>query len=181
MKSIRLLIISSLMVVTIGCSTVSYQYDYDPDTNYSGLKTFRWMPGMSVYVQENIHTLNVKRLQEAVNTQLEAKGCKMTTDNPDFLISMHVSKEEKIEVRTLNYGYGGRSMLYGGYFAPSPQFDVYQYEEGTFILDIVDAQSRELIWRGIAQGEVLDYSNPVKRNEKIDELIQEVLSNFSTS
>ena len=48
----------------------------------------------------------------------------------------------------------------------------------TFILDFVDVQSRELIWRGIAQGEVRNYSSPVKRNERIDEIVQNVLSNF---
>ena len=175
MKSIRLLIISSLMVVAFGCSTVSYQYDYDPETNYTDLKTFNWM---SVSVQENIHTLNVKRIQKAVNAQLETKGCKMTTDSPDFLISMHVAKEEKMDVRAWNYSYGGRAMLHGGSYAATTQYDVYQYEEGTFILDFVDAKSMELIWRGIAQGEVQNYSNPVKRNERIDNVVQKVLSNF---
>ena len=175
MKSIRLLIISSLMVVAFGCSTVTYQYDYDPEVNYTGLKTFRWMP---VSVQEDIHTLNVKRLQKAVNTQLEAKGCKMTTDNPDFLISMHVTKKEKTDIEAWNYGYGGRSMMHGGYYMGTTQLDVYEYEEGTFILDFVDPKSMEMIWRGIAQGEVRNYSSPVKRYERIDEVVQKVLSNF---
>ena len=175
MKSIRLLIISSLMVVAFGCSTVSYQYDYDPGVNYTGLKTFNWR---SVSVQENIHTLNVKQIQKAVNAQLEAKGCKVTSDNPDFLISMHVTKEERRDVQAWNYTNSGRAMLHGGPYAANTQFDVYQYEEGTFILDFVDAQSRELIWRGIAQGEVRNYSSPVKRNERLDEVVQKVLSNF---
>ena len=176
MKSIRLLIISSLMVVAFGCSTVSYQFDYDPEVNYTGLKTFRWMP---VSVQEDIHTLNVKRLQEAVNAQLEAKGCKMTTDNPDFLISMHVTKEEKVDVMTLNSSYRERAMyMHGGSYAVGPQYSVYQYEEGTFILDFVDPKSMEMIWRGVAQGEVRNYSSPVKRYERIDEVVQKVLSNF---
>ncbi len=175
MKSIRLLIISSLMVVAFGCSTVSYQYDYDPEVNYTGLKTFNWM---SVSVQEDIHTLNVKRLQEAVNAQLETKGCKMTEDNPDFYISMHIAKKEKMDVRAWNYTYSGRAMLHGGSYAANTQYDVYQYEVGTFILDFVDAQSRKLIWRGIAKGEVRNYSSPVKRNERIDEIVQKVLSNF---
>jgi len=175
MKSIRLLFISSLMVVAFGCSTVSYQYDYDPEVNYTGLKTFRWMP---VSVQEDIHTLNVKRLQEAVNAQLEAKGCKMTTDSPDFLVSMHVTKEGKENVMTLNSSYRERTMYMHGPHAAGPQYRAYQFEEGTLILDFVDAQSKELIWRGKAQGEVRNYSSPVKRNERIDKVVQKVLSKY---
>ena len=175
MKSIRLLIISYLMVVAFGCSTFSYQYDYDPEVNYTGLKTFNWI---TLSVQKDIYTLNDTRIQEAVNAQLEVKGCKMTTDNPDFLIAMNVTKEEKTDIRTWNYGYGGRSMLYGDPFMSNTQFDVYQYEEGTFILDFVDPETMELIWRGIAQGELRNYSSPVKRYERIDEIVQKVLSNF---
>ena len=178
MKPIRLLIISSLMVVAFGCSTFSYQYDYDPEVNYTSLKTFNWI---TLSVQKDIYTLNDTRIQEAVNAQLEVKGCKMTTDNPDFLIAMDVIKEEKTEVRTWNSGYGGyggRAMLYRGYYMGNTQFDVYEYEEGTFILDFVDPESMELIWRGIAQGELRNYSTPVKRYERIDEIVQKVLSNF---
>ena len=133
---------------------------------------------MAVGVQENIHTLNIKRIQREVNAQLEAKGCKMKADNPDFYISMHIAKEEKMDVKAWNYTYSGLAMLHGGSYAANTQFDVYQYEEGTFVLDFVDAQSRELIWRGIAKGEVRNYSSPVKRNERIDEIVQKVLSKF---
>ena len=176
MKSKRLLIISSLMVVAFGCSTFSYQYDYDPEVNYTGLKTFNWI---TLSVQKDIYTLNDTRIQEAVNAQLEVKGCKMTTDNPDFLISIHVTKEEKEDVMTLNSSYRERAMyMHGGPYSVGPQVGVYQYEEGTLILDLVDPKSMEMIWRGIAQGEVRNYSSPVKRYERIDEVVQKVLSNF---
>ncbi len=175
MKTIRLLIISSLMVAAFGCSTISYKYDYDPEANFTGLKTFKWM---SVSVQENIHTLNVERIKKAVNTQLETKGCTVTADNPDFLISMHIAKEEKMDVKAWNYAYSGRAMVRGGSYVGNTEIVVYQYEEGTLILDFVDPQSREVIWRGIAQGEVRNYSSPVKRYERIDGAIQKVLSNF---
>ena len=174
MKSIRLLIISSLMVVAFGCSTVSYQYDYNLDANFTGLKTFKWM---DVSIDEGFHALNTKRIQQSVNAQLATKGCKVTADSPDFLVSMHLAKEEKTDIRAFNYTYGIRT-VYGAAHEDTSQLNVYQYEEGTFVLDFVDAQSRELIWRGIAQGEVRNYSNPVKRNERINEVVRNVLSNF---
>lgn len=175
MKSIRLLIISSLIVVAFGCATVSYQYDYNPDADLAGMKTFKWM---SASIQKDFHALNVKRIQKAVNAQLAAKGCTVATENPDFLISMHIAKEEKMDVKAWNYTYSGRAMLHGGSYAANTQFDVYQYEEGTFILDFVDAKTKELIWRGIARGEVQNYSSPIKRHERMNEVVQKVLSNF---
>ncbi len=175
MKSIRLLIVLGLLVITFGCSSISVQYDYDTKTNFTSLKTFNWLPAL---VQEDIHVLNVKKIQDAVRTQLESKGCTMTNDNPDFLISMHIGKEQKTDVRAWGYSYGARAVYGGSYYLGHQDIDVRQYEEGTFILDFVDAESKELIWRGVAKGEVRNYANPVKRNERIDEVVQKVLSNF---
>jgi hypothetical protein len=66
----------------------------------------------------------------------------------------------------------------GGTHELTSKLNVYEYEEGTFVLDFVDAKSRELVWRGIAQGEVQNYSSPVKRNERINNVVQNVLSKF---
>ncbi len=87
MKSIRLLIVLGLLVIGFGCSSISVQYDYDTKTNFTSLKTFNWLPAL---VQEDFHVLNVERIKDAVRTQLESKGCTMTNDNPDFLISMRI-------------------------------------------------------------------------------------------
>ncbi len=170
MKSIRLLIISSLMVVAFGCSTVSVQYDYDTKADFTSLKTFSFMP---VPAQANISTLNVKRIQDAVRTQLETKGCKVTTDNPDFLIAMHLTKElKKLVIVDRGYSYGSGRYWGTGF---SREFE---YEEGTFVLDFVDTQSKELIWRGVAQGEIRDDLSPEKRIMRINEVAQKILSNF---
>ncbi len=175
MKSIRLLIVLGLMVIAFGCSSITVQYDYDTKTNFTSLKTFNWLPAL---VQEDFHVLNVKKIQDAVRTQLESKGCTMTNDNPDFLISMHIGKEQKMDVRAWGYSYGSRTMIRGGFYTGREEIDVYEYEEGTFILDFVDAQSKELIWRGVAKGEVRNYASPVKRDKRINVVVQKVLSNF---
>ncbi len=170
MKPIRLLIVSSLMVIAFGCSTISVKYDYDTKADFTSLKTFSFMP---VPAQANINTLNVKRIQDAVRTQLEFKGHTMIPDNPDFLISMHLTKEQKkLVIVDRGYSYGtGR--YWGTGFSRE-----FEYEEGTFVLDFVDTQSKELIWRGVAQGEIRDDLSPEKRIKRINEIVQKILSNF---
>jgi hypothetical protein len=52
------------------------------------------------------------------------------------------------------------------------------YEVGTLILDFVDADSRELIWRGSAEA-VMDVSvGPEYRKKKINEAVGMVLTYF---
>jgi hypothetical protein len=54
----------------------------------------------------------------------------------------------------------------------------FQYEEGSLILDFVDPQTKQLIWRGSAKAEVDDVKTPEKREALIDEAVQKILKNF---
>ncbi len=175
MKSTRLLILLSLMVIGLGCSTISVSYDYDTKSDFTSQKTFDFMP---VPVELDISALNVKRMQDAIRNQLEAKGYTQTPDNPDFQIAMHLSKKEKTKLQTIeNYTYTfGRRINWED--SPSTEVNIYDYEEGTLILDFVDAESNELSWRGVAKAEILHYTNPEKREKRINKAVQKILNNF---
>ena len=175
MKSKRLLILLSLLVIGLGCSTISVSYDYDTKADFTSLKTFDFMP---VPVQSNINTLNVKRFQDAVRNQLESKGYTQTPDNPDFQIAMHLSKKEKTQVIDWGYNYTLHGRPFTGPNDGTRRIDVHEYEEGTLILDFVDAQSKELSWKGVAKAEILHYTNPEKRKKRINEAVQKILKNF---
>lgn len=157
------------VVVSLGCSPVSVRHDYDTTADFSRLKNYSWLP---VPVQANINELDVKRIQSAVNSQLQAKGYAMAP-NPDFLIAMHMGSQEKIQVTDWGYNYGPR----GRYWGPG-RVDVYQYEEGTLILDFVDTRTKELIWRGVATGEIDRYASPEKREKKINRVVEKILKKF---
>ncbi len=166
------------MVIGLGCSPISISYDYDTNADFASLKTFDFMP---VPVQSNISTFNVKRIKDAVRNQLESKGYTQTPDNPDFQIAMHLSKQEKTQVKDvtdMGYTYTfGRRINWGDNSGPG-RINVYEYEEGTLILEFVDAQSKELIWRGVGMGDVQRYKNLKKKDVRINEDVQKLLKNF---
>jgi hypothetical protein len=167
-------ILIGLMAFVIGCSTITVQYDYDKTVNFSGLKTYYWI---SVPVEGDISPLTVKRVRSAVDTRLQAKGYGLAADNPDVLIAMHFGKQQKVQVTDWGYTYSPHGRYRGGYWGPR-RIDVYQYEEGTLILDFVDSQSKELIWRGMATGEIDRYATPEKLDKKISEAVAKILKNF---
>jgi len=71
----------------------------------------------------------------------------MDTANPVFVISLHGGKEKKVNEVDWDYDYRVYDPSYG-HACRDQRIDVYQYEEGSLILDFVDATSLELIWRG---------------------------------
>jgi len=77
MKMLRLFFLLFLMVFIFSCSSVyDVQFDYDTKADFSNLKTYDWLP---IPDKADIDSLTAQRIKNAVNTQLEAKGLKMTS------------------------------------------------------------------------------------------------------
>jgi hypothetical protein len=133
---------------------------------------------MQVPEKAGIDSLVVQRVKKAVNAELQAKGLMMTSDNPDFLIAQHLGTKDKVQVRNLGYDYGPRRGYWGGDWGGPGGVSTYEYEEGSLILDFVDAKSKKMIWRGAANAEVQNIDTPEKREKLISEAVHEILKKF---
>lgn len=187
-KLIRALVFV-LATALAGCSSMEISYDYDPKADFAGLKTYDWIDKPQKLTGDpriDGNTILETRIHEAVNSGLAARGFRKVTSDPDFLVGYHVSLDKRRSVQTLNsyYGYGpGWGYGYGasyrpGVWAGAPETYVYEYEEGTLIVDIVDPRNNELIWRGSAQDEVHFKSTPEKDQAQLNEAVHKMLEKF---
>jgi len=156
------------------CATVTTHYDYDTTAAFGALKGYDWLPVDSA-TRAQINDINVRRIQGATNRVLMEKGYRVVTEGPDFLVAMHAGTQEKLDVVPSGYRYGPYGRWYGGYRGG---VDVYRYTEGTLVLDIVDASSRQLIWRGSAKGTVDPDMSPAEIERRIDAAVAKILSRF---
>ncbi len=169
-------------ILIAACASMSVNYDYDQRVNFATLKTYNWLPTPQ---KARTSELTIKNIEFAVDKQLEAKGLTMSSENPDFLIAVHVTKQRKVDTEQWGYAYGSGNFYRGGRFsrfggAPSNyEFrsgtDTYVYDIGTLIIDFVDTKTRELIWRGTATAE-LDPSAPSM--DLINKAVARILENF---
>ena len=176
MKAIHAFFVLFLMGFVVSCSTIyGLQYDYDKQADFKNLKTYDWM---TVPEKADIDSFAVERVKKAVNTELQARGLIMTSNNPDFLIAEHLGKKDKVQVTNWGYGYGPHYGGYrGGYWGPGGT-TASEYEEGSLILDFVDAKSKKMIWRGVAKAEVQNVDTPEKKEKLINKAVQKILKNF---
>jgi len=87
-------------------------------------------------------------VQGAVEKGLLARGLQLpTTGSPDLLVHYHAHISDRIDTNRIDRVYGYCSQ-------PGCPPDVVHYEAGTLVLDIIDAQTSRLIWRGWAQNSV---------------------------
>jgi hypothetical protein len=158
-----------------GCATVSTQYDYDRETDFSLLQSYRWLP---VKASEEVSELTVRRIERSVDAELAEKGYQSSASDPDFLLAAHIGKKDKLEVVDWGYAYYPAGRYYGTYYLAPRRIDVYEYQEGTLILDVIDAQSRHLVWRGTATAAIQPNLSPEQREQRIRQGVRELLSQF---
>ena len=68
----------------------------------------------------------------------------------------------------IGYGYGWLP-LYG---APGRQMS------GTLVVDVLDGESHDLLWRGSAEGALIDARRSDQRQSDIDKIVREVLKEY---
>jgi hypothetical protein len=178
---ITITIILSLFLLW-GCSSYSFKTDFDADVDFKGYKTYMWYGGeMPDDDALSANPLVKKRVGEGVDKALQAKGYNVGTEDVyDFVVILHAGIREKTEVTSYGYGgygYGRYGMGWGGYGGYG-QTDVYQYDETTLVIDIVDAKLKELVWRGTVTGVVKEYKNQEEQQSNIDRVVTKMLDDF---
>ena len=75
-------------------------------------------------------------------------------------MTYHVGAQDKVDVQSWGYGYGYGPGRYHGTWGGGGGIETYNYTEGTLIIDIVDASSKQLVWRGTAQASSIPIHRP---------------------
>ena len=175
------------LLFVCGCSHLRVETDYDTDLDFSRLRTFTWLeppvtsePSESP-VEELIdpfekNSLLDKRVRQAVERELLARGYQRAPDGrSEFELQYHVILKDRTKLRSYSsahYGYHSYPYGYGGTLGGVSS---YNYKEGTLIIDVIDAGTHRLAWRGWAVGVA---SKGYYTDEKVGEAVKAVLERF---
>jgi hypothetical protein len=130
-----------------------------------------------------VRTLISTHLIDATTRELEMKGLRRSSDNPDLLVNFVVSTKETLQTRpsssvSVGVGRGGYG-TWGGYGVGVGMTtnEVTQRTEGSLGIDIVDASRNMLVWEGAVSGRVTD---EVRQNPQpaIEQAVADILSKF---
>jgi hypothetical protein len=160
--------------------------DYDPSADLDSYRTFAWIdtPGTSLEYHNGLMHSRVKNYIEHLLTE---SGLVEDTENPDLNVTYHASSESEMSLDTTAFGYGwgvgfvwdpywhGMWGMPGGMYAGSTT--IRSYDVGTLIIDIVDAEKNELVWRGSATG-IMVPEDPAKLQKKIKKNIDKMVKKW---
>ena len=133
------------------------------------LQTYAWYQerpkAPAAYDKDYSATLD-QHLRTAIEAELAAKGFKKATSaNPDVLIAYDVSVSVPLEMDNRPYmeGFGYSYAYMAGYrynyrHNALPGYRAVDlYKSGTLIIDLINPQTKELMWRGWAEGAISNF------------------------
>ena len=174
-----------LLVISAGCSTMTVEADYNPDMDFSTLKSYSWLrdvdnPGEDLRIN---NPLVINSVRSAVDEELQARGLEKTSrEKADFLVVWFGAIEQVLKTENINhfyrrYGYG--TLYQDPYWNSSPTVaSEKEYEQGQLIIDIVDPKTNKLIWRGTAKNRIVPDQTEEGAKKNLKTAVQKILENF---
>jgi hypothetical protein len=140
--------------------------EFDKGADFSKFKTFAIRGGELNSRNPALNSNLVKKQIEAdIEQRLTSKGLTQTTGDADLNVRYTFGQARKVEVETYPagwYGWGTRAVRV-------------PYAEGTLVIDLRDAGTRSLVWRGVASDEKTD---PAKLEGKIDDMVKKSIDKY---
>jgi hypothetical protein len=169
---IRLLLFSLGLVLT-GCSSVRVAVDYDTAVSFDHYQAFAfYKPSVD---KMEVNDLDKKRILHAIDNNLTRKGLSKSQD-AGLLVHVFTKEEKEVDIFQNNFGWGwGWSPWWnGGFFGPS----VSTRTEGQLYINLVDAQTNQLIWQGKGTAQLYPKDKIEKKQARIQKIVDEILAQY---
>ena len=122
--------------------------NWSKDASFSQYKTYEWVPS-----EATNHPFYRQYVGEYVNYALTKKKSLQqvsASQNPDLYVTYHFTTQDVMDWQTYGYGFGSG---WGGWGWGGPSY--YQTRAtprviGFLTIDLIDARTRKIVWRGEA-------------------------------
>ena len=161
-----------LLAILFSCSAIKVNYDYDKEIDYYTYTTYNYYPDM----QTGLSELDTKRLLDAVDTEMTAKGLTLS-EEPDFFINIESSSSQRPRNNSVGVGLGGGGRNVGGGLSVGLPVGGPKLER-QIRFDFVDNEKDKLFWQAESQSPFKENVSPLEREEMLKELAVKVFAKY---
>lgn len=170
----KLSLVAALALASTAAFAQDVKTDYDHAANFAAIKTFqaKIATGWGNQISE-------KRVLDEFTQALTEKGWKSVDANPDAVVLLHGATEKQKSLNTFysggygGYGYRGWGGMGGMGTATTTTSE---FLVGTLVVDIYDAKTKSLMFRGTATDELSD--KPEKNQKKLQKASDKMFKDF---
>ena len=166
-------VFTMLIALAIGftsCSPFNVRTDYAETANFNTYKTYK------LRIDDlKLNDIDKDRVLNEVSKQLQMKGLSVS-DNPDLIVNVKADHKNVTDVnRGLNtrIGWGGP---FGGVGIGVGRTWASNYNQGSLMLDLIDAKTNKLVWQGVGTGIAVDAPNT--KQKQIPQIVAEIMAKY---
>jgi hypothetical protein len=134
--------------------------EYDAQVDFSRYETWSWHRS----VTPAANPVADKRIREAIESGLAARGISRVDREGTLLVVYHASKTTEIDLAPIKNG------------VASTPTGIRYLEKGSLVVDMLDGASGNVVWRGHAEGALR--FGPSEIAEQIKTAVEKLLENF---
>jgi len=181
MRSLRLILPSVLFTIlflSVSAFAQDVSFNFDQTVDFTKYKTYHWEKHPN---SADIDQLTVTQLATAFDAELARKGLKrMEQGATDLAIVFQLAVKNEKELTTFSSGYGMGPGWGGSWYGGSgtTTTSVNNITVGTVALDVYDASSKKLVWRGVATKTLDTGAKPDKRQKNMAKGAAKLLKNY---
>ena len=160
MKSPVACIVLCFLALAIGCAHTntahhSVDYDYDVNFDFTRVKTYDWvsMPGTL-----RIDQFNRTRIQNVVDSQMDAKGLKIAKRDPDVFLVMYGGDRKEVDMTAMM------------------NYEVYTV--GRLKLALYDAKTNDEIWWAETRADLFHHMTPDEKDRVIAFAVHRIMEHY---
>jgi hypothetical protein len=160
-------------VMCLGTIVLAQQVsvDFDRSADFSKFRTFAWAKGTPV-----ADAFNHKRIVNAIEQQLTGKGLANVTMQtpPDLIVAYHASFDRDLQIT--GWGSGDYGPFYGAGRSMSARAQ--QVVVGTLVIDLSDAATSAMVWRGMAASDLNPAASAERRDKSVNKAVAKLFKNY---
>lgn len=153
-----------LLLATAACKSTSTDIhaSYDHQADFAKLHSYAFV---SVPASTQTKVADTS-LIELIAAQLENSGLKATDQAPDVLVAVHRSMSGRLNTNGWGYEFKEGRMEH------------YELQEGTLVIDLVDARTKESVWRGTAEGVFRADMTQAEKRKFATDVLQQMFKDY---
>jgi hypothetical protein len=174
-------ILLAVLLLTVPAAAQKVHVDYDRDADFDSYRTFMYKATSETSMADTSPLMHERTISIIENRLIDG-GLQKVDSDPDLYVTYHTEEQQEMRLNTSSFGYSyGPSWYWDPYWSSgagmgSSTTTSYTYTRGTLIIDIWDAETQDLIFRGSASAVVPD--NPQKGQRQIEKALKKMSNQF---
>lgn len=164
-----------MALVLSGCAS-NVMLDYNARAEFDSYQSWAFASQGQESGQE-IVSLDGTRVRAAVDREFESRNMsQVERDEADLLVTWQIVEEERLERQGFGLGLGFGSGNFGWGISSAPP--VREVEEGKLVIELVDTNTSEVVWRAASRRYLNESQSPETRRKLIDDVVAEMFTRY---